>query len=134
MANCQPHISELDIQLDTFIKTLYSWESAVYVDNNGGRKQTLKKYLISTAVPISTTVQNMGFVQHEAVNMDLPTVEETCQKILEDIRLKIEYLKYRKMNQKITDILHRVVVGKLMPKLNKYIDVTDIHSLLDNSL
>ena len=93
MANCQPHTSELDVQLDTFIRTLYSCVSAVYVDNNGGRKQTLK-YLISTAVPISTIVQNLGFVQHEAVNVDLPTVEEMCQKILEDIRLKIEYLKY----------------------------------------
>ena len=38
------------------------------------------------------------------------------------------------MNQKVTDILHRVVVEKIMPKLNKYIDVTDIHSLLDDSL
>ena len=66
----------------------------MYVDNNGGRKQTLKKYLISAAVPISTIVQSLGFIQHEAVNMDLPTVEEMCQKILEDIRLKIEYLKY----------------------------------------
>ena len=90
MANCQPYTSELDVQLDTFIRTLYACESAVYVDNNGGRKQTL----ISAAVPISTIVQNLGFVQHEAVNMDLPTVEETCQKILEDIRLKIEYFKY----------------------------------------
>ena len=85
MANCQPHTLELNVQLDTFIRTLYSCKSAVYVDNNGGRKQTLKKYLISTAVPISTIVQNLGFVQHEAVNMDLPTVEETCQKVLEDI-------------------------------------------------
>ena len=134
MANCQPHISELNIQLDTFIRTLYSCESAMFVDNNGGRKQTLKKYLISTAVPISTIVQNLGFIQHEAVNMDLPTVEETCQKILEDIRLKIEYLKYQKMNWKVTDILCRVVVKKIMPKLNKYIDVTDIHYLLDDSL
>ena len=85
-------------------------------------------------MPISTIVQNLGFIQHEAVNMDLPTVEEMCQKILEDFRLKIEYLKYRKMNQKVTDILRRVVVEKIMPKLNKYIDVTDIHSLLDDSL
>ena len=134
MANCQPHTSELDVQLDIFIRTLYSCESAIYVDNNGGRKQTLKKYLISTAVPISIIVQNLGFIQHEAVNVDLPTVEEMCQKILEDIRLKIEYLKYQKMNQKVTDILCRVVVEKIMPKLNKYIDVTDIHSLLDDSL
>ena len=64
--------------------------------------------------------------------MDLPTVEETCQNMLEDIRLKIEYLKYRKMNQKVTDILRRVVVEKIMPKLNKYIYVTDIHCLLDD--
>ena len=98
MANCQPHTLELDVQLDTFIRTLYSCESAMYLDNNGGRKQTLKKYLVSAAVPISTIVQNLGFVQHEVVNMDLPTVEEMCQKILEDIRLKIEYLKYQKMN------------------------------------
>ena len=59
MANCQPHILELDVQLDTFIRTLYSCESAVYIDNNGGRKQTLKKYLISAAVPVSTIVQNI---------------------------------------------------------------------------
>ena len=85
-------------------------------------------------MPISTIVQNLGFLQHEAVNVDLPTVKEKCQKILEDIRLKIEYLKYRKMNQKVTDILCRVVVEKIMPKLNKYIDVTNIHSLLDDSL
>ena len=134
MANCQPHTSELDVQLDTFIRTLYSCESAMYIDNHCGRKQTLNKYLISAAVPISTIVQSLGFLQHEAVNVDLPTVEEMCQKILEDIRLKIEYLKYRKMNEKVTDILRRVVVKKIMPKLNKYIDVTDIHSLLDESL
>ena len=134
MANCQPHTSELDVHLDTFIRTLYSCKSAIYLDNNGGRKQTLKKYLISAVVPISTKVQNLRFIQHESVNMDLPTVEEMCQKILEDIRLKIKYLKYQKMNQKVTDILHRVVVKKIMPKLNKYIDVTDIHSLLDDSL
>ena len=57
------------------------------------QETNLQKYLISAAVPISTIVQNLGFIQHEALNMDLPTVKETCQKILEDIRLKIEYLK-----------------------------------------
>ena len=134
MATSQPHTSELDVHLDTFIRTLYSCESAIYLDSNGSRKQTLKKYLISTAVPITTIVKNLGFIQHRAVNLDLPTVKEMCQKLLEDIRLKIEYLKSRKINQKVTDILHSVVVKKIMLKLDNYIDVSNIHSLLDDSL
>ena len=134
MATSQPHTLELDIHLDTFIRTLYSCKSAVYVDNNGSRKKTLKKYLISVPVPITTVVKNLGFIQHQAINLDLPTVEGTCQKLLEDIRLKIEYLKSRKINQKVTDILHSVVVEKIMLKLDNYIDVSDIHSHLDDSL
>ena len=86
------------------------------------------------AVPITTIVKNLGFVQHQAVNLDLPTVEEMCQKLLEDIRLEIEYLKSRKINWKVTDMLHSVVVEKIMLKLDNYMDVSNIHSLLDDSL
>ena len=125
---------DLDIQLEKFITMLYTCESTVYLDTILTRKQTLKKYLISATVPITTIVKALGFVEHQPLDTQGPIVEETCQKLLEDIRIKIEYLKYRKKNIKVTQILHRLVVDKIMPKLEQYIHVSDIHFLLDDSL
>ena len=89
--------SNIDIELESFISTLYTCESAVYLDASPMRKQTLKKYLLSAVVPISTIYKALGFNNNEQRQDDGP-VEEVCQLILENIRLKIEFLKGRRKN------------------------------------
>ena len=108
--------SDIDIELESFITTLYTCESAVYLDASPMRKQTLKKYLLSAAVPISTICKALGFNDSEKIQEDGP-VEEVCQLILENIRLKIKFLKGRTKNTYIIDLLCRIVVKKINPKL-----------------
>ena len=83
---------DLDIQLEKFITTLYTCESAVYLDTIPTRKQTLKKYLILVAVTITTSVKALGFIKHQPLDTQGPIVKETCQKLLEDIKIKIDTL------------------------------------------
>ena len=106
-------------------------ESAVYLDTKPMRKQTLKKYLLSATVPISTICKALAFNDSDKVYKDGP-VEEVCQLILENIRIKIEFLKGRNKNTYITDLLHRIVVKKINPKLKKYVDVADFHCVLED--
>ena len=123
--------SDTDIELESFITTLYTCESAVYVDVSPMRKQTLKKYLLSVVVPISTTCKALGFNDSEKIQEDGP-VEEVCLLILENIRLKIEFLKGRTKNTYIIDLLRRIVVKKINPKLKQYVSVFDFHCVLEN--
>ena len=118
--------SDINIDLESFITTLYTCESAVYLDASPMRKQTLKKYLLSAAVPISTIHKVLGFNDSEKLHEDGP-VEEVCQVILENIRIKIEFLKGRNKNTYIAELLHRIVVEKINPELKKYVDVADFH-------
>ena len=83
---------DIDTELESVITTLYTCESAVCLDASPMRKQTLKKYLLSAIVPISTICKALGFNNSEQIHDDGP-VEEVCQVILENIRLKIESLK-----------------------------------------
>ena len=79
-------------------------------------------------------VKALGFIEHQSLDTQGPIVKETCQTLLEDIRIKVQYLKYRKKNVQVAQILHRLVVDKIMPKLEQYIHVLDRHSILDDSL
>ena len=54
-----------DVELKSFITMLYTCEAAVYLDTSPNRKETLKKYLISTLVPISTICKVLRFVDSE---------------------------------------------------------------------
>ena len=110
--------SDINIGLESFITTLYTCESAVYLDSSPTRKQTLKKYLLSAIVPISIICKALGFNDSEQIQDDGP-VEEVCQLILENIRLKIEFLKGRTKNTYVIDLLHRIVVKKINPKFKK---------------
>ena len=125
--------SDIDIELESFITTLYTCESAVYLDGSPMRKQTLKKYLLSAIVPISKICKALGFNDSEQIQDDGP-VEEVCQLILENIRLKIEFLKGRRKNTYVIDLLHRIVVKKINPKLKKYVSVSDFHHVLENNI
>ena len=69
--------SDIAIELESFITTLYTCESAVYLDASPMRKQTLKKYLLSAVVPISTICKALGFNDSEQIQDDGP-VEEVC--------------------------------------------------------
>ena len=51
-----------------------------------------KKYLLSAVVPITTICSALGFKLSGEIQTD-ELVEEVCQLILENIRIKIEYLK-----------------------------------------
>ena len=124
--------SNIDIELQSFITTLYTCESAVYLDASPMRKQTLKKYLLSAVVPISTICKALGFNDSEKIQEDGP-VEEVCQLILENIRLQIEFLKGRTKNTHVIDMLHRIVVKKINPKLKQYVSVSDFHCVLEDN-
>ena len=122
--------SNIDIELDSLITTLYTCESTVYLDASLTRKQTLKKYLLSAVVPITTICNALGFNSCKEIQPDGP-IEEVCQLILEDIRLKIEFLKGRTKNTCVIDLLHRIVGEKINPKLKHYIKSSDFYGVLD---
>ena len=90
------------------------------------RKQTLKKYLLSAVVPITTICNALGFKLSGEIHTDEP-VEEVCQLILENIRIKIEYLKSRYKNDYVSNFVREIVMEKINPKLKKYITLTDFH-------
>ena len=78
----------------------------------------LKKYLISVSVPVSTIHKALGFIESEKESdTDEQAIEEIRQKLLENIRLKIEYLKNRNKNEYVIKILCQGVVKKINPKL-----------------
>ena len=74
-----------DIELKSFITTLYTCEAAVYLDTSPSRKETLKKYLISALVPISTICKALGFVDSKELETHGESVKEICQKLLENM-------------------------------------------------
>ena len=123
--------SDINIELESFITTLYTCESAVYLDASPMRKQTLKKYLLSVVVPIGTTCKALGFNDSEKIQEDGP-VEEVCQLILENIRLKIEFLRGRTKNTCVIDLLYRIIVKKINPKLKQYVSVSGYHCVLED--
>ena len=125
--------SDIDIELESVTTTLYTCESAVYLDASPMRKQTLKKYLLTAIVPISTICKALGFNDSEQIQDDGP-VEEVCQVILENIRLKIEFLKGRTTNTYVIDLFHKIVVEKINPKLKKYVSVSDFHCILEDDI
>ena len=64
--------SDINNELEKFITTLYTCESAVYLDASPMRKQTLKKYLLSVVMPISTIRKALGFNDSvEKINLKL---------------------------------------------------------------
>ena len=127
--------AKLDIELESYITILYTCEAAVYLDTMPSRKQTLKKYLISVSVPISIICKALEFIESEKeLDTDGQAIEEICQKLLENIRIKIEYLKNRDKNEYIIKILCQVVVEKINPKLKQYMSVLDFHGVLDDEL
>ena len=123
--------SDLDIELDNAISTLYICQTAVYMDSSETRKQTLKKYLLSAVVPIITICDALGFKLSGEIQTDGP-VEEVCQLILENIRIKIEYLKSRYKNDYLSNLMHEIVMEKINPKLKKYITLTDFHCVFED--
>ena len=110
--------SDIDNELESFITTLYTCESAVYLDASPMGKQTLKKYLLSVVMPISTICKALGFNDSEKIQEDGP-LEEVCQLILENIKLKIKLLKGRTKNTFVIDLLRRIVVKKINLKLKQ---------------
>ena len=80
--------AELDIELESFITMLYTCEAAIYLDTMPSRKHTLKKYLISASVPISTICKALGFIEpKKQSDINGQAIEEIFQKLLENIRL-----------------------------------------------
>ena len=79
--------SDINIDLEGFITTLYTCESAVYLDANPMRKQTLKKYLLSAAVPISTICKALKFNDSKEIHDDGP-VEEVLKQSWKTLGLK----------------------------------------------
>ena len=116
--------SNVDTELDDTISALYTCQTAVYMDSSETRKQTLKKYLLSTVVPITSICNALGFKLSGEIQTD-ELLEEVCQLILENLRIKTEYLKSRYKNDYVTNLMHEIVVEKINPKLQKYIILTD---------
>ena len=119
-----------DIELESFITMLYTCEAAVYLDTSPSRKDTLKKYLVSALVPISTICKVLGFVDSEQLETHGESIEEICQKLLQNMRFKIEYLKSRNKNEHVIKSLRKVTVEKINPKLKQYINVSNFHGVL----
>ena len=89
--------AELDIELESFITMLYTCEAAIYLDAMPSRKHMF-----------------LGFIEPKKQS------DTNGQAILENIRLKIKYLKNRNKNEYGIKILCQVVVEKINPKLKKY--------------
>ena len=123
-----------DIELESFITTLYTCEAAVYLDTSPSRKETLQKYLISALVPISTICNALRFVDSKELETHGESIKEICQKLLENMQFKIEYLKNMNKNEYVIKILHQVVVKKINLKLKQYVSVSDFHGVLDDEL
>ena len=123
-----------DIELQSFITTLYTCEAAVYLDTNPSRKEMLKKYLISACALISKICKALRFVESDQLNTDGQSMEENCQQLLENIRFQIEYLKNRNKNKYVINILRQVIVKKINPKLKQYITVSDFYGVLQDEL
>ena len=123
--------SDVDIELDDAITTLYTCQTAVYMDFSETRKQTLKKYLLSAVVQITSICNALGFKLSGEMQTD-ELVEEVCQLILENIRIKTEYLKSRYKNDYVSNLVHEIVVEKINPKLKKYITLTDFHCVFED--
>ena len=109
MATPQHVHSDLVAEFKDFITTLYSVEAAVYLDNKPSRKNTLKNCLLSVSNPITAIVTALRFKEEQEVNLDLGTVEDVIQKLLENIHIKIEFLKLMDLNEKLTEIVHCVL-------------------------
>ena len=101
-----------DIELQSFITTLYTCEAAVYLVSNPSRKETLKKYLISACALISKLCKALGFVESDQLKTDGQSMEEICQQLLENIQFQIEYLKNRNKNEYVIYILQQVIAKK----------------------
>ena len=71
-----------DVELESVITKLYTCEAAVYLDTSPSQKKTLKKYLISMLVPISTVCKALGFVDSQRLDTDGQSIEEIFQKLL----------------------------------------------------
>ena len=56
-----------DVELET-VATLYTCEAAVFLDTSASQKETLKKYLISALVPISSVCKALGFVDSQQLD------------------------------------------------------------------
>ena len=74
-----------DVELESFITTLYTCEAAVYLDTSPSRMDTLKKYLASALVPICTICKVLRFVNSEQLETHGESIEEICQKLLENM-------------------------------------------------
>ena len=123
-----------DVKLETVITMLYTCDAAVYLDTNASQKESLKKYLISALVPISTVCKALRFVDSQQLDTNGQSIEKICQNLLENMPFKIEYLKNMNKNQYVIKILHQVVVEKINKKLKQYISVSDFHGILDDEL
>ena len=106
----------------------------MYLDSSASQKETLKKYLISALVPISTMCKALGFVDSQQLDTNGQSVKEICQNLLENMLFKIKYLKNMNKNQYVIKILCQVVVEKTNKKLKQYISVLDFHAILDDEL
>ena len=113
---------------------LYTCEAAVYLDTSASQKETLKKYLISALVPISTVSKALRFVDSRQLDTNGQSIEEICRNLLENMLFKIKYLKNMNKNQYVIKILCQIVVEKINEKLKQYVSVPDFHGILDDEL
>ena len=67
-----------DVELESFITTLYTCEAAVYFGYQPKQKGHFKNYLVSALVPISTICKVLGFVDSEQLETHGESVEEIC--------------------------------------------------------
>ena len=84
---------------------------------------------------VSEPLKVLGFVDSEQLVIHGESIKEICQKLLENMQFKIEYLKSRNKNEHVIKILHKVIVEKINPKLKQYINLSNFHGvLIDNEL
>ena len=87
-----------------------------------------------TLVPISSICKLLIFVDSKELETHGESIKEICQKLLENMQFKIEYLKNKSQNEYVIKILCQVVVEKINLKLKQYVSVSDFHGVLDDEL
>ena len=71
--------AELDIELESFITTLYTCEAAVYLDTIPSRKQMLKKYLFLRVYQSQEYARLLDLLNQKRNHTDGQAIEEICQ-------------------------------------------------------
>ena len=91
-ASNKPNVDDnLDFIFESFIETLCSTHTVVFIDTDAQQKLKFKSYLVAALVPITTLSTNLGYTQEDP-DFTVRTTDEICHKILSNMKDKIYFI------------------------------------------